>query len=123
VCQSRTEKSLVSKNLDALGHARRKFAALLNLREQFVCHGIPHERIRQQIRGGHCILNRKINTDAPDGRHRVGRVSDAQKPSAPPLLQTIHRNGQQFDVIPILQFGRAFAQERGDGGKIIAKRL
>jgi hypothetical protein len=47
VCQGRTEKPLVSKNLDALRHARRKFTALLNLREQFVCHNIPHQWIRQ----------------------------------------------------------------------------
>jgi hypothetical protein len=47
LCQGRTEKPLMSKNLNALRHARRKFTALLNLREQLVSHGIPDERIRQ----------------------------------------------------------------------------
>src|SRR5579859_7018896 len=40
-----------------------------------------------------------------------------------PLLEAIHRDGQEFDVIPTLQFAHAIGEVRRDPRDTIAKRV
>ncbi len=65
-------------DLEALGNARRQFASPLQAPQQRE-RGAPRaQRSGQQVAGRHRILNREVDADAADGRHRVGGVTDAQ---------------------------------------------
>src|SRR6185369_13036914 len=59
---------------------------------------------------GDRVLNREVDADATDRRHRMSGVADAQQPRAVPRSQTIHRYAQKLDIGPILQLVHPVAQ-------------
>ena len=58
----------------------------------------------QDVGGGDGILDREIYADAADRRHRMRRVADEQQSRPAPFRKAIDRDGQQFNVVPGLQF-------------------
>jgi len=77
VAQSRMDNALVRENLKPLGHARRKFPALLNLTEPPLADCAGEQRLRQNVRGGNSVLNGEVDADTSYWRHRVSGVADA----------------------------------------------
>jgi hypothetical protein len=51
----------------------------------------------------HRVLDGQIDAHAADGRHGVGRVSDAQEPRPIPPAQAVYRHRQELDVVPAPQ--------------------
>ncbi len=62
---------------------------------------------RHQIGGRHRILNREIDADAADRRHRMRGVADAKQPGTGPAVQPVDRHRQQLDVVPRLHVGHS----------------
>src|SRR5271156_3604682 len=48
-------------------------------------------------------------------------IADAEKSAARPLAQAIHGDGKQLDVVPVLYFAEAFAQEWRDARDFLLK--
>src|ERR1700691_5936039 len=74
--QGPSDKALVREYLEALRHLCRKFAALSDLLKLFVRDRSSQYRLTENVRSRYCVLNGKIDADAPDRRHRVRRISD-----------------------------------------------
>ena len=71
-------------HLEPLHDARRKFAAALHLVEVAQPrHALSQDR-RQDVRRRDRVLDREIDADAADRRHRMRRVADAQQARAAP---------------------------------------
>ena len=58
-----------------------------------------------------------------DRRHGVRRVADAEQARQRPILEAIDRDGEQLDIVPVLQLGDPVAQERGDRRDLLAEGL
>ena len=89
--------------LHGLDHLGREIPAMLDLRQQAI-HVLPlRQRTGEDIRGGHGILDGKVDADPADRRHGVRGIADGKQPGAPPAVQPVERDGQQFDLIPVGQ--------------------
>jgi hypothetical protein len=66
----------------------------------FGVQGAGAQRLRQQVRRRDRILDRQVDADPADRRHRMGRIADAQQPVAPPARQMADLHAQQLDVVP-----------------------
>src|SRR3954467_15315132 len=71
------------------------------------------ERVGETVRGRDRILDREVDPDAADRRHRVRGVADAQQAGPPPALQAVDRDRQELDVLPAADLADPVAQERG----------
>src|SRR5262249_1596191 len=49
------------------------------------------------------VLHRQIDADAADGGHGVRRIADAEQPGPMPAPETVDRDGQQLDLVPVLE--------------------
>ena len=81
---------LVYEHLKSLCQARRKHAAFLYFREAIDSDDALAKRFNELVSGSNGVLDREIDPDSTDWRHRVGSIPDAEKPWSIPLLQSIH---------------------------------
>ena len=86
---------------------RRKHAALLYVREAIGRDHAFTKRFDELVRCSNSVLNREINPNAADWRHRVGSIPDAEKPGTIPLSQSIHPDAQELALLPIMQLANA----------------
>ena len=99
--QHARDQAFLHGDLHALDDLHRPFAALLDGGEQrLVDRTAVEQRLRQRIRGGDRVLDREIDADAPDRRHRVRSVADQQQARLVPALQPVHLHGQRADGVP-----------------------
>src|SRR5215475_5002493 len=110
--QYAADDPVLNKELNALDDAHRKNSPLLNRRKFLIARPATVQRFVKKVRGGDCILDRQIDSDATDRRHGVRRIADAQKAGPIPLLHPVNRNGEQLDVIPALELLDAIAEPR-----------
>ncbi len=78
-------------------------------------------RDRKELRYKHIrcrdgVLNREIDANAADGRHRMGRIADADQAGFPPALQPIDTDGQKINVIPAFKLIQPFSGKGADFG-------
>ena len=72
-------------HLKPLGDSRGQFPSLLDAAQRIAGDFAFPERLEQSIACSYRVLNRQIDADPADGRHRVGGISDTQKPRPMPL--------------------------------------
>jgi hypothetical protein len=113
---------LLDKDLHALDDLRRPFAPLLDVRQKLIARRPlveqgPGENIGRRDR----VLNREIDADAADRRHRMRGVADAQKPRLVPKRQPVDRDGQELDVVEAFEFVNAIGEERSQHGNMVAQ--
>jgi hypothetical protein len=114
--------SFLNNNLHALNDFRWPFAPLLHLRQQRIAQRClagqwQGENIGRRDR----VLNREIDADAADRRHRMRGVADAQKPRLVPKRQAVDRDGQKLDVVEAFEFVNAIGEERSQHGNMVAQ--
>ena len=66
-------------HLESLRHAGGKLAPLLHSRKLHFCHPASLQRLGQQIRRRHRVLDRQIDAHAARRRHGMRGVADAQQ--------------------------------------------
>ena len=77
----------------------------------------------ESIGGSNGVLNGKVDADASDRRHGMSGVADTQEAGAIPSLESINRDGQESDLIPISESFESVPDERCDGGDAPSKGL
>ena len=102
-----------------VGNSRRRCTRLRSSSEG----AATREGRRQNVCRRDRVLNREVDADATNGRHRVRGVADAEKARPAPFAQAVDLHGQQLDLVPVLKFADAVAQERRDAATSLAKRL
>ena len=104
----------VGEELHFLGFAHGGFAIVLNGAE--VVHGgtAGEEGLGEDVGGGDCVLHGDVDTDAADGGHGVGCVSDAEEAGGTPFLQAVDLYGEEFHFVPGVDFGGAPGEEWDD---------
>src|SRR5437773_2319184 len=112
---------VLDEHLDPLGHARGPLAAALHAREILGAHPSLAQRRRQQVGGGHRVLDREVDADAADGRHRVRGVAEAEHARPEPAREPVHAHGEQLHVLPVAQRARLGARV-GEPRDLIAER-
>ena len=128
LASTRLQHVVLDEHLQPLRHPRREHAAALHGGEIVVADGPGAQRRGQAVRGRDRVLDREIDADAADRRHRVRRVADAQQPRPVPLRQAVDLDGQQLDVVPVCSSctrSRMKRRDRDDGGaeRVEALRL
>ena len=97
------DDALVRLHLQRLRPFRRRHSSHLHDFERSIDQRIFTKAIGANIRGRDGILNRQIDADATDRRHRVRRIADAKQTRAPPFPQSIDAHRKQAHVIPVAQ--------------------
>ncbi|HYC24474.1 MAG TPA: hypothetical protein VEC58_00425 [Roseiarcus sp.] len=77
------------------------------------------ERRRQQIGDGDRVLHRKVDPDAADRRHRVGRIADRQESRLAPTLEPIDHNRQQLQRVEAGNLVEPRARQSRQPGDIV----
>ena len=86
--------SFLNYDLDGLDDFRWPFAPLLHLRQKLIARRpLAAQGQGEDIGRRDRVLNREIDADAADRRHRMRGVADAQKPRLVPKRQPVDRNG------------------------------
>ena len=60
------------------------------------------ERSGEDVGGRDGVLDREIDADPADRRHRMGRIADRQQAGPPPARQPVERDREQLHLIPVL---------------------
>ena len=76
--------------LNALGEPGGELAAALYFCEMTGADNAVAEWLCQDVGGCNGILDGKVDSDTPDRRHGVRRISDANESGSIPPLQAIH---------------------------------
>src|ERR1700740_1934139 len=97
-----TDEAFVREDLESLSDARAELGAARDGAKMLLGDGTFHKRRGEFVRCGDRVLNGEIDAHATDRRHRMRGISDAQKPGARPALQSIHRDGKQLNVVPVV---------------------
>ncbi len=64
---------------------------------------VPVEKARANGIGcRHRVLDRKVDADPTDRRHRMRCVTDAEHSTLEPFLEPVDDNGQQLDLVPVV---------------------
>ena len=113
----------LDEELQRLREPGGRFSALLNRTKVADGDAAAQELGCKQVRGRNRILNREIDADAADRRHRVRGIADAEQPRPIPLPQTIHAHRQQLDVVPACELADAIGQERHDRADLTRETL
>ena len=100
-----------------VGHSRRRCTA----RRSASCTRPARAAPASMIRGRHRVLNRQVDADAADRRHRVRRVADAQQPGPLPVAQPVDLHGQQLHVVPVVRARRRGRARNGASLAIAAR--
>ena len=79
--------------LDRLCDSGRKISPFLNRGKIRFRHEALFERSGEDVGGRHGILNREVDSDAANRRHRVRRIADAQQARPIPVAQPIELQG------------------------------
>ena len=66
-----SQKLILNRELASLNHTRRQLAPALNTPQVVVRQAAGPERRRQNVGRSNRILNRQVDSDAADGRHRM----------------------------------------------------
>ena len=119
--QDAADDPVLDKYLQRLRRFGRKLPPALDRTQIVGADHAPQQRLGENVRRRHRVLDRQVDADPADRRHRVGRVADAQQPRPMPYPQAVDRHAQQLDVVPVAQFGGAVAQVRGEPGDFIAE--
>ena len=100
---SAPETRFLRQHLKGLDHLGGEFAPALHLLEiaRILRHAFLQHR-PQDIGRRHRVLDGQIDAHAADRRHGVGGIADAEQARPRPLLQPVHRHGEQLDLVEIL---------------------
>src|SRR5215471_14187750 len=79
--------------------------------------------MRQDVGSRDGVLNREIDPDATDGRHRMGRVTDTEQTRAIPLAQVIDQHRQEPDLFPVSNLLRAVLQKWRDRKDVVPEGI
>src|SRR4051812_16449369 len=96
--QHAADHAVLQDHLKPLRRARRKLAPALHGFEIPLRNRTLEKPRGQNIRGGDRVLNREVDPDPTDRRHRMSGIADAQQPGAVPRSQAIHGYAQQLDI-------------------------
>src|SRR6516225_12112535 len=83
--ESALDHAILHSELEALCEASRQRSALLHLPQVAIRQSAFAQRRRQRVGGGDRVLDRKVDPDAANRRHRMRRVADTQQARAIPL--------------------------------------
>src|SRR4051794_8081199 len=72
--ENSANQSILNEYLYGLCEPSRQFAAALNPFQVGSGYVIPSKRRCEKIGGGNGVLNSQIDSDTPDGRHRMRRI-------------------------------------------------
>ncbi len=95
------------EELHTLRVANCLLAIILDLAKVVGLQNTCAESAGEYVCGGHGILQSDIDPNTSDGRHRVGCISNAQKPGSEPALKMVDLNRKQFDLVPAFDLSRA----------------
>jgi hypothetical protein len=93
----------MEKYLQTLSRAGRKHAPFLNPLQMIGSHHPRPQRLAENVRRGYRVLDGKIDTHAAQGRHGMRRVTDAKQTWTMPMIESVKRNGEKLDLLPILE--------------------
>src|ERR1700733_15535409 len=117
------DDALLDQHLHALRQARRQLAAAL-YGTQIVQRGAALAQARDKNIGrGDSILDRQVDSYATDWRHSVRGIADAQQARTAPGVQAVHRDSQQFHIVPRRKFVHAIPQKRRKLHNVRAERV
>jgi hypothetical protein len=94
------DDAILDEELEALRGARRPFAPLLHLVQDFERHRACAQLLPEDVGRGDGVLNGEVDADAADRRHGVRRIADAQKPRPRPALEAIDANREELHAVP-----------------------
>jgi len=117
------DDSILHQDLQALDDAGRGQSSPLDLLQVLERQAPVAQRRRQDVRGGHRVLDREVDPDAADGRHRVRGVAEAEEPRAVPRGQAVDENRQQLHVVPAPDVAHPIARDGREAGDLGPKRL
>ena len=114
---------LLDRELQPLRELHRRGAPGLDRLKILVRRLARAERAGEPVGRGDRVLHRDIDPHAADRRHRMRGIADADEPGPRPFSQPIHRDAEQLDVVPGLQFADAAGQKRRHLDDPSAERL
>ena len=117
------DDAVLDRHLHALRHARRPFAPALHGAQVVQRRAALAQPRHQDVGGGDRVLDRQVDADAADRRHRMRGIADAQQAGPKPGVQPVHRHGQQLHIVPDREFLHAVAQIRRQPHDLGAERL
>jgi hypothetical protein len=85
VRQHSSDNRALNEELQSLGSARRALSAALNGAQIVFREAAVSKFGDQYVRGGNRVLDRQIDADAADRRHRMRRIADTEQSGAIPL--------------------------------------
>ena len=112
--QHLTDHAILNGELQALRDGRRQFAPALDLAQHVLADGARPQWRDERIGRGDSVLNRQIDSDAANQRHRVRGVADEQESPLVPALHSVHAHFEKFDRIPIGDLSDAVVETRLD---------
>jgi hypothetical protein len=117
------DDSILNENLQSLGRFGGKVSSLLNSTKIFLVDCIGVEGLGQNVRGSDGILNGKVDSNSTDRGHGVRRIADAEQAGTIPPTQSIDGDGEELDIVPVLNFIDTVGEEGGDLGDLASKCL
>jgi len=120
--ENAADHTVLNNDLKPLGRPCWKRSPFLDGAKITLAGRSLQEHGTQNICCGYCVLNGKIDANAADWRHGVGRVANAQESRPPPTRQPVDSNGQEANVLPIAQFIHTIAQEGCERCNLLAER-
>ena len=101
--QNGVDQPIMEEHLQTLSRAGRKRATFLNPPQMVGSHHPRPERLPENVRRCHRVLDGKIDAHAAQGRHGMRRVADAKQTWTVPMIESVKRNGEKPDLLPILE--------------------
>src|SRR5947209_11506827 len=119
--QNAMDQPIMEKRLQPLSRTGRKHAPFLNLLQMVRLHRSRLERLPQNVRRCHRVLDGKINAHAAQGRHGMRGVADAKETAPMPVIKPVKRNSEKPDLLPVLELVEAVRELRHQPSKGLTK--
>src|ERR1700738_2824224 len=101
--QNGVDQPIMEERLQTLSRAGRKHAPFLKPPHMVGLHHPRLERLPENVRRCHRVLDGKINAHAAQGRHGMRRVANAKQTWAVPTIEPVEDNGEKLDLLPVLE--------------------
>lgn len=95
----------------------------MNTSKQIVSQSTRRETRCKRIGSANGILNREVNPHPSHRAHRMDRVANRQQAGLVPMLQSIERNGEQFDQFPVRQRSFQIGKARSNAAQFFPKSI
>jgi hypothetical protein len=98
---------VLDHQLQPLGYAGRPLAAFLNETKRIETNRAFRKPRGKNVASSDGILHRKVYADPAYRRHRMSRITDAQKARLAPAFQPVDFYREQLDIVPGSDLGHS----------------